>query len=512
MNLSNITASRLPPFFSSPQARPTHFVEDLAPPKSLVQRVGTVTVWLYLFALFSVLTEVSTELFGFRPYVSIVVGPLAILLTILSGQLLRMAKTRTGIWTLLFLGWLLIAAPFTSWRTGTLGTLTDAFFRSYSIVFMLGAMATTIEDCKRVIYVIAAGGLSVFLVSWFYGRIGSDGRFAMSFGSLTNSNDLATHLLIILPICLMVASITKCKRTLRPLALALVPFILYTTLRTSSRAAIISLAVMTLILLSKASPSQRIITAICLVILGAVGVAVLPGSIWERFASTYSGDVDVNDVSYGAASREGRIAELRRSVEVTLQHPVVGVGPGVYIEYDAKEAEKSSKRASWLGTHNSYTEVSAEDGIPALIFFAGAIVASFLACSRVYKMTLKREDMKQVNFIALFLMVTIAGLAINIFFSHIAYRYYIPSLLGLSISLQLAVRSKFAQEALSATTPVGSPGSPPFRSTVATPIRTGTQIRHELPSSPAPVRLPTGSGSRIRLRGVRTTRTSQIVK
>ncbi len=418
--------------------------------KSPLQTIGLNLLAIYLFAIFSLLTEVSTEVFGFKPYVTLVTGPLAIILSILSGHALRMLKTKIGVFTLLFLLWLLVASPFTSWRSGTLETLTDVFLRSYSIVFMTAALAITLKDCLRIMYVLAAGGISLFFVSWFYGIVGSDGRFVISFGALMNPNDLATHLMVVLPFCLIVAATTKHSFTIRPVSILLGFGMLLITLKTASRAALISIVVMSLIMLVKATSGQKLLALGGTFVLALVSVVVLPSQVWHRFATTYS-DTEEDSASYGVSSREGRKVMLKRSIDVTLSHPIAGIGPGAFIAYDADEAKRADRRAKWLGTHNSYTEVSSEAGIPALIFFAGALIAAILACAQIYKKASKRADLKELSSCALFLLIALAGLCVNIFFSSIAYRYFVPVLLGLTISFSLAAKERL--EALALTPP-----------------------------------------------------------
>ena len=408
--------------------------------KSPIQVIGLNLLAIYLFAIFSVLTEVSTEVFGFKPYVTLVVGPLAIILSILSGHALRMLKTTIGVFTICFLIWLLVAAPFTAWKTGTFDALTDVFLRSYSITFMAAALVVTLKDCLRIMYVVAGGGVCLYFVSRVYGIDGPDGRFIISFGALMNPNDLATHLLVVLPFCLVVAATTKHSFTLRPLSILLAFGMLLLTLRTASRAALISLVVMSLIMLLKARGRQRMMAVSGVFILVVVSVAVLPGKVWVRFATTYS-DTD-EDLAYGVSSRESRKAMLQRSIEVTLTHPVLGVGPGAFIAYDADEAKKAERRAKWAGTHNSYTQVSSEAGIPALIFFAGALISAIASCNRIYNKAARRADLKDLAACSLFLLVALWGLSVNLFFSHIAYRHYVPVLLGLSIGLSLVARRK----------------------------------------------------------------------
>ena len=74
-----------------------------------------------------------------------------------------------------------------------------------------------------------------------------------------------------------------------------------------------------------------------------------------------------NDVSSAYGSAEQRQHLFWRSLEVTLEHPLFGVGPGNFpIISD-----------SWLVTHNSYTQMSSEGGIPALVLYVMVLWAGF---------------------------------------------------------------------------------------------------------------------------------------
>src|SRR5579864_3675609 len=66
-------------------------------------------------------------------------------------------------------------------------------------------------------------------------------------------------------------------------------------------------------------------------------------------------------------SADARKQLLVKSIEVTIQSPLVGVGPGQFSELSG----------AWHESHNSYTQLSAEAGIPALLIFIALIVRSF---------------------------------------------------------------------------------------------------------------------------------------
>lgn len=433
-----------------------------------IQTIGLYFLLIYLFAVFGLLTEISTNIFGFKPYVSLIMGPLAILATLLSGRALRLLQSRTGIYILLFLFWLLVAAPFSTWRSGTLDTLIDTFLRSYSVAFMIAALAVTIEDFRKVLYVLTAAGISVFLISWSYGVVGSDGRFVLSFGSLMNPNDFATHMLVAISLCALAAVTTKHTWSMRPLLVIAAILMINIVLKTASRATLISLIVMGLLLLVKAPGMQRLVAAFVLIVAIFLSVLVVPAHVWSRFETVYSDDAQ-GDIAYGVSSRESRKQLLIRAGWTSLTHPLVGVGPGTFIAYEAKVDQLGDRRPAWMGTHNSYLEVSSEAGIPALIFFVGAIASAIRTCLRLYRASQPYPGLKEISSTSLFLFIALVGMAFNIFFSHIAYRAYLPTLLGLTVSFSLAAERKI--EAFTSAQRESAAARPPLSTASAVSLR-----------------------------------------
>ncbi len=61
--------------------------------------------------------------------------------------------------------------------------------------------------------------------------------------------------------------------------------------------------------------------------------------------------------------------------DTPCSHPLFGVGPDQFAAAVSQEAAGDGQQVPWLGTHNTYTQVSSECGIPALIFYVAVIGA-----------------------------------------------------------------------------------------------------------------------------------------
>jgi hypothetical protein len=57
-------------------------------------------------------------------------------------------------------------------------------------------------------------------------------------------------------------------------------------------------------------------------------------------------------------SSQARRGLLLSSLKLTMQHPLLGVGPGQFAPYMAAQAGASGVHAFWVGTHNTYTQLS----------------------------------------------------------------------------------------------------------------------------------------------------------
>jgi O-antigen ligase len=91
---------------------------------------------------------------------------------------------------------------------------------------------------------------------------------------------------------------------------------------------------------------------------------VVPAENLRRLISYSSIDNPKNEEA--SESQEIRQYLLQKSVEFTISHPLVGVGPG---QFDTYEGKFDLSQGMWRSTHNTFTQISSECGLPALIFY-----------------------------------------------------------------------------------------------------------------------------------------------
>jgi O-antigen ligase len=173
-----------------------------------------------------------------------------------------------------------------------------------------------------------------------------------------------------------------------------------------------------------------------------IALWLVPGSIFHRLTlitvSLDSADISDSQDESAVASQIQRIDLLRQSVTYALTHPIFGVGPDEFAVAVYGDSVKNGTRAPWLGTHNSYTQVASECGLPALVLYCGVIFISLRSNFRIYRRAAKYPELSDLSALAFCLFNSTLVYAICTFFFHIAYSSYLPGIAGMSIALRLA--------------------------------------------------------------------------
>ena len=146
-------------------------------------------------------------------------------------------------------------------------------------------------------------------------------------------------------------------------------------------------------------------------------------------------------LSSDIASSEGRKALLIQSISMTFQHPLLGVGPGVfsYVSWDQRK-NTSGSGGQLLVSHNTYTQVSSETGIPGFLLFVSGVYLCFKYTIRNYR-RLRETDPVLAQSTRYFLL-SFTGLAVGIFFLSTAYTPTIAIMMATAVSLNNVVSKR----------------------------------------------------------------------
>jgi O-antigen ligase len=256
-----------------------------------------------------------------------------------------------------------------------------------------------------------------------------------------NSNDLALALLLAISSFLFFF-----RKPSRAGGLAGIAGILLSTFyafRTGSRGSVVAASAM-LILIFALSRNKRNVVALGIATLAVVLVGTIgsqSSSALHRL-SLLSSDASSppeseSDVS-SVASQVEREQLFKTSLRYTLLHPLFGVGPDQFATAVSQDAARASQHLPWLGTHNTYTQVSSECGIPALIFYAAVIGLCLRSNLRLYRRTRDRPADRELASLSRCLLAGTLVYAVSAFFFHMAYNAYLPVLAGFTVAIQLA--------------------------------------------------------------------------
>jgi O-antigen ligase len=415
----------------------------------LAQKVGLLALCVWLAAAGT--DDVSWQLFGGQLRVAlvslIVLGPMFVF----SGRMLRGLTFHTGRFWLAFLVFALLASVFGMWRRESLTMMWSYCSKGYILFFIVCAFAGTYDQCRRLLFAKIIGALPVLLACLFLGGTTSEGRFIIPRSYLfNNANDLALELLFSAGFFIYLAL----RRGILSRVLGVTGMILCVAfvVRTASRGGVIALLLFlaALVFFSR----NRLVWMLLSVPILMAGFSLVPASTLRRLTTIYFNpqtyQVHSDDDLATIGSQLQRVQLMKKALHYSLVHPLLGVGPGQFMNAVWDEEHRMGKYPPALGTHNTYLEVSSECGIPAFICYTFVALACITVNYRTMQRLRRRGDMQDAAHMAYCLFVTSIGFATNIFFHHLAYSGYLPLLAGFTVCLSSARESVRALPAVPA--------------------------------------------------------------
>jgi O-antigen ligase len=274
-----------------------------------------------------------------------------------------------------------------------------------------------------------------------YGELDSAGRFCILGTSLGNPNDLALNLLFgagFLSILLVNSS--KLKRLVCGVCILIS---LYFVLKTGSRANFLTLCFALLVAFKFASARTRMTMAAAGVAVALLMAAAIPKHTWTRLTTftTASQEELAGDRHLSGAIGSTEARKQLRAVKLTLQYPIFGVGPRMFV-YALNDFMKTEgfHKGTWQHPHNTYLDISSETGLVGL----GLYVSCILWCLRTnYRSAMAcrlRPDLQPAMAQSYCLLFASVVFAFGTLFCSIPYVGQMPFLLGLSAANWLALR------------------------------------------------------------------------
>ena len=320
---------------------------------------------------------------------------------------------------ILLFAYLLLTIPTATWPGGSFTLLTGKYWKGIVITLIACASVNSLQRLKALLYIstLSFGVLSVLEVrSFLMEEFGSHGRvFGVFIGTFGNPNELALHIVLLIPFCLTFVLSTR-SVILRLFWATWLVAMVFAVLVTFSRAGFLALLASGLVVIWELGFKGRRPSLVLLSVLFAIVVAgwFLPTNYDTRLQSILNPDLDET------GSTVARLALLRRSVSITVEHPVFGVGPGNF----------PAVSSGWQGTHNTFAQFSTEAGIPALLLFLWILRRAFLNTTRTIRLT---EDAPAVQLLAKALRASLVALVVGALFYDAAYMFFTYFFIGYAV-------------------------------------------------------------------------------
>lgn len=407
---------------------------------------GFALTLVFLFLRITSLHELATAKLGFNTYVLFLFGPPAIVCLLLSGGLQRMFVSRTIKYWLAFLCLLMVSILFSSWRGGSASLVSTYVRTEFLVLPLVVGLGWTFEDLWKALGTLSlAGGVSTLLGTMYASELAfGSGRTEISFGTMSDPNDFAAHLIFVLPFMAVFVLWSHRNIGLRIGMAVLIFLALYRILASGSRGALIALICTSIFVFVRGKMLHKIVLVVGGFLVGSLMLATLPGQVSDRLMSLFADSAEERALSANAAaSRESRTYLLLRSLTLTFEHPLFGVGPGEFANFEGNDTmRRRGVKGAWHDTHNSYTQISSEVGIPAALFYLTAILSTFFLLRRIHRRAIQLPCGMLRDKAVLScgcLMVSLVGFASAAFFLSLAYRFYFPTLTALAVVLHRAL-------------------------------------------------------------------------
>jgi putative inorganic carbon (HCO3(-)) transporter len=320
------------------------------------------------------------------------------------------------------------------------GEAWDGFvdYLKVALVFVMLVNAVRTEGrLRRLVLLLLASSFVLSLgalADYRAGRLNTGGdRIAGIVGGMFgNPNDLAMHFSTMVPLAFVLFLSSRAFKKLAYAALAVL--MASAVVLTFSRGGFLGLAAGGLVLAWKLGRRHRLLVAAASVFAVAAFVALMPSEYSGRLTTILN---TAKDVTGSAGARRDILIV---SLVNIIKHPLFGVGMNNFHIVSIHEQV----------SHNAYTQVGSELGVPAMIAYVLFLLAPLRRLRRVERETLPLKRSHDYYW-AVGLQASLAAYMVSSFFGSVAYLWYIYYLVALAVCFQRIYESKKLTEAAPAS-------------------------------------------------------------
>jgi O-antigen ligase len=273
---------------------------------------------------------------------------------------------------------MLATTPFSVWPGGAFNAFVEVYLKVALIFILLAHTVRSPEMLKRLTWllILAMGYVALRgVMDYFRGvNLVKGGRLAGPIaGLMGNPNDLAMNMVTFIPFAI-VAALGRGRPGGRLVAIGIAVLMAATIVFTKSRAGLLGLAVMGVVLVVQGGRLRG--GLLMAVLVGAlVAVPTMPEAMWTRISSI------VNQEEDETGSREARKELMLQGWRTFLDRPLTGVGVGQFQNYNPPD-----RAVMWQETHNVFLQVLAELGAAGGAIFLFLVVRPVISLVRTRRL------------------------------------------------------------------------------------------------------------------------------
>lgn len=291
-------------------------------------------------------------------------------------------------------------------------------------LLLLLVMAVSVYLSVNAIYDYQRGFFQMGNIETYDARI--TGRIK---GLFENSNDLAMHLVTMIPIAVALG-LSKTGPFRKLVFGGAAALMVGAVVVSFSRGGFLGLIAAVFVLARRLGRKSKGTTTVALVFAAILFVALAPGAYSSRLATIFNSSADLT------TSSTQRTEVLKRSVWVALRYPLFGIGIG----------NSPHKMPRNLATHNTYTQVASEMGLAALACYILFLIHPFKRLRLIEKESDSTPEQKRFFYLSIGLQAALVGYMVSSFFGSVAYQWYVYYLVGYAVCLHRLFIMEFQSE------------------------------------------------------------------
>lgn len=325
--------------------------------------------------------------------------------------------------------WAVLMVPLSTWPGGSMTYLFDHYFKTLIVFVLLAHVINSVPRLQQISWtlVLLAVPLALTTLENYVSGLsfaGSSRVRGYSSALTANPNDLALMLNLVLPMCIGLF-LAERRAHFRLLLGCIVPLLVLAIIVTFSRAGFLTLGLTCLCYLWLLRDRPERIWPPVLLLLSLAALPLLPDTYIDRIMTI----VEIEEDTTGSA--QTRLGDIKVAVELVIDHPLIGTGPGMNIL-----ALNKARGETWTEVHNVYLQYAVDLGLPGLVLFLLFYRKCLAAVHTVMQRTRGQPRDYSLYCLTEGIHVSLLAFALAAMFHPVAYSFYFYYMAGLALAVQ----------------------------------------------------------------------------